>query len=65
MLLPIPFAPFANILRSNSVPHLFVRPDDGDDGDRFGLFVVLLCVGKIQNAWAKKLNLAEQTAAVS
>ncbi|CAM9544582.1 unnamed protein product [Ectocarpus sp. 12 AP-2014] len=27
-----------------------------------GLFVVLLCVGQLQNLWAKKLDLAEQTA---
>lgn len=27
--------------------------------------MVLLCMGCLQNAWAKKLNLAEQTAAVS
>ncbi|CAN0535751.1 unnamed protein product, partial [Ectocarpus sp. 12 AP-2014] len=27
-----------------------------------GLFIVLLCVGQLQNLWAKKLDLAEQTA---
>lgn len=27
--------------------------------------MVLLCVGRLQNAWAKKMDMAEQTAAVS
>ncbi|CAN0385464.1 unnamed protein product [Pylaiella littoralis] len=34
-----------------------------DFGTTLGLFIVLLCVGRIQNAWANKLDLAEQTAA--